>query len=180
MLAQTTTPNDTRPPQLARLVGELLEADQLALHVYDTPFETVEVHSGHTEPHASLISEIARLLVNGEPSSSLPEWQHQSDGLSVAEARVLRYLPTSLTVSEIADELYLSANTVKTHMRHIYAKLQAHRRSDAVDRARALGLLGSTNAPRSTGGNVVKYLAVIATGPVVQMAPHATSDGVGP
>jgi LuxR family maltose regulon positive regulatory protein len=37
--------------------------------------------------------------------------------------------------------MYLSVNTVKTHMRHRYDKLGAHRRHEAVDRARALGLL---------------------------------------
>jgi LuxR family transcriptional regulator, maltose regulon positive regulatory protein len=42
---------------------------------------------------------------------------------------------------EIADQLYLSVNTVKTHMRHVYDKLGAHRRHEAVEQARALGLL---------------------------------------
>jgi len=50
-------------------------------------------------------------------------------------------LPTHLSRQEIADELYVSANTVKTHMRHLYAKLGTHRRAEAVKRARALGLL---------------------------------------
>jgi LuxR family transcriptional regulator, maltose regulon positive regulatory protein len=44
---------------------------------------------------------------------------------------------------EIADELYVAASTVKTHIKHIYAKLGAHRRTEAVDRARAAGLLAS-------------------------------------
>jgi hypothetical protein len=38
-------------------------------------------------------------------------------------------------------QLYVSLHTVKTHMRHIYAKLGVHRRSEAVERARELGLL---------------------------------------
>jgi hypothetical protein len=42
---------------------------------------------------------------------------------------------------EIADEMYLSVNTVKTHMRHLYDKLGARRRHEAVEQARALGLL---------------------------------------
>ena len=37
--------------------------------------------------------------------------------------RVLRYLPTNLSAPEIAGELYLSLNTIRTHMRHLYAKL---------------------------------------------------------
>ena len=54
---------------------------------------------------------------------------------------MLRYLPTSLSAVEIAEQLYLSANTVRTHMRHLYAKLGVHRRHAAVERARVLGLL---------------------------------------
>jgi DNA-binding CsgD family transcriptional regulator len=61
--------------------------------------------------------------------------------LTESEARVLRYLPTHLTAPEIANELFLSVNTVSTHTRHLYAKLGAHSRHEAVDRARALGLL---------------------------------------
>jgi LuxR family transcriptional regulator, maltose regulon positive regulatory protein len=61
--------------------------------------------------------------------------------LSETEMRVLRYLPTNLTTQEIGGELYLSANTIKTHIRHLYLKLGAHRRGEAVQLARAMGLL---------------------------------------
>jgi LuxR family maltose regulon positive regulatory protein len=64
-----------------------------------------------------------------------------SEALSPAEARVLRYLPTLLSLREIGDELYLSVNTIKVHVRHIYAKLEVHSRRRAAERARALGLL---------------------------------------
>lgn len=69
------------------------------------------------------------------PPEQLPE------PISQAEARVLRFLQTSLSAPEIARELYVSVNTVRTHMRHLYDKLGAHRRLQALDRARALGLL---------------------------------------
>jgi LuxR family transcriptional regulator, maltose regulon positive regulatory protein len=68
----------------------------------------------------------------------------QAGPLTHSETRVLRYLPTHLTASEIAGELYVSVSTVKTHMSHLYAKLGSHRRAEAVDRARALGLLAPT------------------------------------
>ncbi len=61
--------------------------------------------------------------------------------LTHSEIRVLRYLPTQLTGPEIAGELFLSVNTVGTHTRHLYGKLGVHSRREAVDRARALGLL---------------------------------------
>ena len=51
------------------------------------------------------------------------------------------FLQTSLSAPEIARELYVSVNTVRTHMRHLYDKLGAHRRLEAINRARALGLL---------------------------------------
>jgi LuxR family transcriptional regulator, maltose regulon positive regulatory protein len=54
---------------------------------------------------------------------------------------VLRYLPTMLTVSEIAAELDLSANTVKVYMKSIYAKLHVSRRQEAVIQAWQRGLL---------------------------------------
>jgi len=54
---------------------------------------------------------------------------------------VLRHLPTHLPAPEIAGELSVSSSTVKTHMRNLYSKLGAHSRAEAVERARALGLL---------------------------------------
>jgi len=64
-----------------------------------------------------------------------------TEPLSNSETRVLRYLPTHLTAPEIAGELSVSTTTVKTHLRNLYAKLGAHSRAEAVESARALGLL---------------------------------------
>ena len=61
--------------------------------------------------------------------------------LNERELTVLRFLPTNLSAAEIGDELFLSVNTVKTHMRKLYSKLDVHTRADAVQRGRALGLL---------------------------------------
>lgn len=57
------------------------------------------------------------------------------EALSESELRVLGYLPTNLSRPEMASELYLSVHTIKTHIQHLYAKLDAHDRSEAVGRA---------------------------------------------
>jgi LuxR family maltose regulon positive regulatory protein len=61
--------------------------------------------------------------------------------LSDRETAVLRYLPTALSKAEIASEMFVSVNTVKTHMKNIYRKLDVTDRSHAVRRARTLHLV---------------------------------------
>jgi LuxR family maltose regulon positive regulatory protein len=61
--------------------------------------------------------------------------------LTTAELRILRYLPTHLSFREIAERAYVSANTVKTQANAVYRKLDASSRSEAVIRAREIGLL---------------------------------------
>jgi len=63
------------------------------------------------------------------------------DLLTERELEVLRYLPTMLSAREIAAELIVSPNTVRSHLKAIYSKLGSHRRSEAVQRARELQLL---------------------------------------
>ncbi|MEW2583718.1 LuxR C-terminal-related transcriptional regulator [Streptomyces virginiae] len=63
------------------------------------------------------------------------------ESLSARETEVLRQAARMLSTEEIAAELYVSANTVKTHLKSIYRKLGVTRRSDAVHRAQDLGLL---------------------------------------
>ncbi len=61
--------------------------------------------------------------------------------LTPAESQVLSFLPTHLTVDAIAERLGRSRSTVKTHVAHIYDKLGATGRGEAVERAWELGLL---------------------------------------
>jgi LuxR family transcriptional regulator, maltose regulon positive regulatory protein len=61
--------------------------------------------------------------------------------LTAAEFRVLEHLPTSLSLADIAERLFVSRNTVKTHAAGIYRKLGARSRNEAVERARAAGVL---------------------------------------
>lgn len=78
------------------------------------------------------LAEVDRALT----STPGAEWS-----LTAAEIRVLRYLPSHLSFREIADRLYVSPNTVKTHARGIYRKLGVTSRGHAVDRARGAGLV---------------------------------------
>jgi len=111
----------------------------------------LERHRRARTAHLALISRI--LDLPGRPGGMGPPGETSSrdlgaivpprvtERLTDTETRVLRYLPTHLTGPEIAAELWLSVNTVNTHTRHLYTKLGAHSRTEAVDRARALGLL---------------------------------------
>ena len=84
----------------------------------------------------------AGLLAGADRPSSVPRTPaRHREVLTHSENRVLHYLPTNLSAREIAGELYLSVNTVKTHQRHLYAKLGARSRTQAVERARTFGLL---------------------------------------
>ncbi len=106
----------------------------------------LERHARNRTAHPSLIAEILNLLAGKQPAPTAG-LQAPLEPLSSSEIRVLRYLPTNLSQPEIASELHVSRNTVRTHMSHLYAKLGTHSRTEAVERARALGLL-APHAPR--------------------------------
>jgi LuxR family maltose regulon positive regulatory protein len=76
----------------------------------------------------------------------VPVWTGQDaqrpiDDLTDREREVLRLLPSRLTLSEVASELYISQNTVKFHVRSIYRKLGVMSRAEAVNAARRMRLL---------------------------------------
>ena len=120
----------------------LAEPDGVLLPFLLHPAPTLlERHRRHRATHVAMISEILNQLAGKKRTSPPDGVQHLREPLSQGEARVLRYLPTGLSAPEIADQLCVSVNTVKTHKRHVYAKLGTHRRHDAVERARTLGLL---------------------------------------
>jgi LuxR family maltose regulon positive regulatory protein len=109
----------------------------------------LERHARHRTAHASLLMEIRSLLAGRTPAPAAAAGpQRLLEPLRDSELRVLRYLPSDLTAPEIAAELHVSTNTVKTHMRNLYAKLGTHRRHEAVERARTLGLLAPSARPR--------------------------------
>ncbi|HEX3363096.1 MAG TPA: LuxR C-terminal-related transcriptional regulator, partial [Solirubrobacterales bacterium] len=112
----------------------------------------LERHQRHHTSHAALVADI-RALLAGRALASLDQEEPPAEPLSESEIRVLRYLPTNLSAPQIAGELYLSVSTIKTHIQHVYGKLGVHSRAEAVERARALGLLAPSSlaSRRATG-----------------------------
>jgi LuxR family maltose regulon positive regulatory protein len=86
-----------------------------------------------------------RLRLNEQPlkppESTRYTGRSPIEPLTERELEVLRLLPSQLTNSEIGDSLSISTNTVKFHVKMIYRKLGAGRRTEAVEHARSLGLI---------------------------------------
>jgi LuxR family maltose regulon positive regulatory protein len=92
------------------------------------------------EPSATVLAErLDRVLAqagNAQERATGGRWS-----LTTAELRLVQFLPTHLSFPEIATRLNVSANTVKTHARAVYRKLDSSSRAEAVTRARAAGLV---------------------------------------
>ncbi|HUE58439.1 MAG TPA: LuxR C-terminal-related transcriptional regulator [Acidimicrobiales bacterium] len=107
--------------------------------------ELLDAVPRHETAHGGLVSHIVDVL-GGSRSAGTHKSTNgglPTDDLSPRELRVLRYLPTNMTRSEVARELCVSVNTVNTHVRNIYSKLGVGDRSAAVQRARELRLLSN-------------------------------------
>ncbi|HYH90334.1 MAG TPA: LuxR C-terminal-related transcriptional regulator [Solirubrobacteraceae bacterium] len=90
--------------------------------------------------HRALVGELLAAL-DGTSGRTRPQSPFVIEPLSPRERAVLRYLPTMMSNQEIASELFVSVNTVKTHLKAIYRKLDVADRREAVRRARSLELL---------------------------------------
>ena len=126
---------------------DLAEPDGVRLWFLLHPAPALLERHARYSAHAGLIAEIRSLLAAGRLAAPADGPRPPLEPLSESELRVLRYLPTNLTAPEIARELSVSRNTVKTHMRNLYAKLGTHHRAETVSLARDLGLL----APPASG-----------------------------
>jgi LuxR family maltose regulon positive regulatory protein len=109
--------------------------------------ELLEAMPRHETAHAALLAGILDALHGAPRSPGDLRPSPDAEELSPGELRVLRYLPTNLSRPEIAGQLSVSVNTVSTHVRSIYAKLQVSDRSSAVRRARELRLLAAGRTP---------------------------------
>jgi LuxR family transcriptional regulator, maltose regulon positive regulatory protein len=131
-------------PALVRQALAVAERHGFAQTVVDTAPQLVE----HviSEPHLysrtrHLVALITAGLEARRYAAPTPRQGKLLDPLTTAEIRVLEKLSERLTYTEIATDLYLSLNTVKTHLRHAYMKLGVTSRSSAVKRATSLGIL---------------------------------------
>jgi LuxR family transcriptional regulator, maltose regulon positive regulatory protein len=128
---------------------ELAAHDRLLLPFLLHPAaRLLQRHARHATARPGLIADaLTRLPVSGGPPTTVRRAVRTEgrpalpEPLSEAETRVLRYLPTHLSAPEIARELSVSVNTVRTHIGHLYDKLGSHGRAEAVEHARDLGLL---------------------------------------
>jgi LuxR family transcriptional regulator, maltose regulon positive regulatory protein len=128
--------------QAAERALALAESDRLVLPFAMTGSrELLQTLPRHKTAHAALLADILDVLAGSSPAAGDQPPPLDVEELSPGELRVLRYLPTNLSRPEIAGELSVTVNTVSTHVRSIYAKLQVHDRSSAVQRARELRLL---------------------------------------
>jgi LuxR family maltose regulon positive regulatory protein len=133
---------------LERALG-LADHDRvLAPFLVDPIPELLERHARTATALAHLISEIFDLLAGLDRGSPRQKTETLREPLTEGETRVLRLLATHLSKREIGNELYVSVNTIKTHVKHLYAKLDVQTRRQAVERGRRLGLLTYSSQTR--------------------------------
>jgi LuxR family maltose regulon positive regulatory protein len=152
---------DDLPTPRRRLQWQLLDARAISASSVESLRAAVEfaAHEGFIRSFVDEGDELLPLL--HEQSGAGPAWFVQDvlaaieasakttssgaeglvDPLSEREQVVLSYLPSWVSSSEIAAELYISLNTLKSHLRSIYRKLGASSRREAVVQARSRGLL---------------------------------------
>jgi LuxR family maltose regulon positive regulatory protein len=122
---------------------ELAEAEAVRRPFVDAGLAVRDLlgeHLRRTNAHRWLATELVQLL-DGRDGADAAAPVELLEPLSERETEVLRYLPTIMSNADIAGELFVSVNTVKTHVKSIYRKLGATRRQEAVRRARRLRLL---------------------------------------
>ena len=127
-------PTITALALLARVVLTLGYRDE-ARALLDEATDLLKVLPAGSEQVRTTLTEIERRLSSGAPSATTVS------RLTDREQSVLRLLQGSLPLREVATQLFVTVNTVKSHTRLIYRKLGVSSRTEAIRRARELGLL---------------------------------------
>jgi LuxR family maltose regulon positive regulatory protein len=104
-----------------------------------TLLREVEHHLRPEPPGGPIADRVAALGAQAEAARRVVD--QRASSLTSAELRVMRHLPTNLSLADIAELLYVSRNTVKSHTSSIYRKLGTTSRRKAVELAQAAGLL---------------------------------------
>lgn len=124
---------DEGPPMVALLQQAASATEPARAHAAGSPYET---QGEPVKPWALRLLDRAWTPVEATGSQ-----QSLSETLSHRELEVIRFLASELTGPEIARELYVTVNTLRTHTKRIFTKLDANTRATAVQRARDRGLL---------------------------------------
>jgi LuxR family maltose regulon positive regulatory protein len=130
------------PEELAEEVFHMASADGFVFPIAEAGADVLAIvqRVARQQPRSPYVD----ALLQARPPATAPtrpSGGYAGDALSDRERAVLRYLATSLSYTEIAKALFVSPNTVKTHVRHIITKLHVSSRRDAVQRARELRYL---------------------------------------
>ncbi len=133
-----------RAPQLIREAVAVADRHGYVQTVLDTAPHLVDqlISSPANYPNTDNVRSLIVAGINARKRTVAgPNRGHRPGPLTEAELRVLEALPQRLTYADMAAQLHLSLNTVKTHLRHTYMKLGVSSRSAAVKRATSMGII---------------------------------------
>lgn len=120
------------------LFGAIAEGADGYLLKNATPEELEKAIHSVSEGNSVLSPEVTRQVLR---AVNFDQNRAPDFGLSSREMEVLQCLAQGMTTAQISSDLFISDNTVKTHVRHILEKLEASNRAEAVSKAMQLGLL---------------------------------------
>jgi LuxR family maltose regulon positive regulatory protein len=130
-------------PDLAAALTDGVPAGYLRLFLDEGPPMNELLRAAERRPDPAASAEYAALVLRSflAAATAAAAAPSSDEGLSDRELEVLRLLATELTGPEIARHLFVSVNTLRTHTKHIFTKLDVNTRQAAVRRATELGLL---------------------------------------
>jgi LuxR family maltose regulon positive regulatory protein len=127
---------------LTRQIIELAQHREIVQPLVDQPAVARHYRESGTDPSLRAFADYVSNRAENRTQSPAPALEQALiEGLTARELDVIHRLPTRLTNAEIASELNVALNTIKSHLRNIYRKLDVRSRDDAIVRLRELGML---------------------------------------